>query len=82
MAKHEASTKPVVIHVPKTGGTTLIMALTKGQMQPKADEHYRHVFWNDKQTIMHSNCGDLFAPDAHRHHCRPRRPATHGGWEV
>jgi hypothetical protein len=63
MAANEDSAKPVVIHVPKTGGTTLIMALTKGQMQPKADEHYRHVLWNDERTITHSNCGDLFAPD-------------------
>ena len=63
MASSEDTMKPVVIHVPKTGGTTLIMAITRGKMQPKADEHYRHVLWNEDRTITHSNCGDLFDPD-------------------
>ena len=63
MPSSEDSAKPVVIHVPKTGGTTLIMAITRGRMQPKADEHYRHVLWNEDRTITHSNCGDLFEPD-------------------
>ena len=63
MPPSEDSAKPVVIHVPKTGGTTLIMASTRGKMQPKADEHYRHVLWNEDRTITHSHCGDLFGPD-------------------
>ena len=63
MPSNDDSAKPVVIHVPKTGGTTLIMAITRGKMQPKADEHYRHVLWNEDRTITHSNCGDLFEPD-------------------
>ena len=51
---------PIVIHVPKTGGTTLVMALSGGIMPPRPSETYRHVYWNSERTIMHSNSGDIF----------------------
>ena len=52
---------PVVIHVPKTGGTTLIMAIRDEEMPPRPSDTYRHVYWSSDKKIMHSNCGDLFA---------------------
>lgn len=58
------SNLPVVIHVPKTGGTTLIMALRGEKMPPRPSDTYRHVYWSRDKTIMHSNCGDLFALQA------------------
>lgn len=62
MSAPEDVTRPIVVHVPKTGGTTLIMAIGRGQMPPRVDEHYRHVHWNQSRTITHSNCGDIFGP--------------------
>ena len=53
---------PVVIHVPKTGGTTLIMAVSGREMPPKACDTYRHVYWNQDRSLTHSNCGDIFSP--------------------
>ncbi len=52
----------IVIHVPKTGGTTLIMALSGGAMPPRPSDTYRHVYWNSERTITHSNSGDIFHP--------------------
>ena len=56
---------PIVIHVPKTGGTTLIVALTGERRQRRADETYRHILWIDpsKKIRMTSNAGDIFEPD-------------------
>ena len=56
--------KPIVIHVPKTGGTTLIVALTGERRQRRADETYRHILWIDpsKKVRMTSNAGDIFEP--------------------
>ena len=54
---------PIVIHVPKTGGTTLIMAVSGRNMPPKACDTYRHVYWNQDRSLTHSNCGDIFSPE-------------------
>ena len=53
---------PIVIHVPKTGGTTLIVALSGERRQRRADETYRHILWVDptKRERMISNAGDIF----------------------
>ncbi len=57
--------QPIVIHVPKTGGTTLIVALTGEQRQRRADDCYRHILWIDpaKKERMTSNAGDIFEAD-------------------
>lgn len=54
---------PILLHVPKCGGTTLIMAVTGAKMPPKANDRYRHVLWNEDKTMMHSNAGDIFTAD-------------------
>ena len=53
--------QPIVIHVPKTGGTTLVMAITRGQAPPTPGDQYRHVHFSDDRSVVHSNCGDIFA---------------------
>ncbi len=62
MNSSDPSNSSIVIHVPKTGGTTLIMALSGGTMPPRPSDTYRHVYWNSDRTVTHSNCGDIFAP--------------------
>ena len=59
------SQEPIVIHVPKTGGTTLIIALTGKRKQRRADDRYRHILWIDptKKERMISNAGDIFDED-------------------
>jgi len=55
---------PIIIHVPKTGGTTLFMAVSGSPRPPKANHLYRHVIMNEDQTDMTSNCGDIFEDGA------------------
>jgi hypothetical protein len=55
---------PIIIHVPKTGGTTLFMAISGSNRPPKANHLYRHVIMNEDQTDMNSNCGDIFEVDS------------------
>ena len=56
---------PIVIHVPKTGGTTLVVALTGERRQRRADDTYRHILWIDpaKKERMTSNAGDIFGEE-------------------
>ncbi len=54
---------PILVHVPKSGGTTLIMAVTGGKRPPPVGDAYRHVYWNVDRTRMHSNAGNLFTDD-------------------
>lgn len=54
---------PILVHVPKCGGTTLIMAVTGAKMPPPVGGRYRHVHWNDDQSVMHSNAGDIFGAE-------------------
>ena len=51
---------PIIIHVPKTGGTTLFMAISGSKSPPRPNTLYRHVLLNDTKTEMISNCGDIF----------------------
>ena len=53
---------PIVIHVPKTGGTTLIVAISGERRQRRADDTYRHILWVDpsRRERMISNAGDIF----------------------
>ncbi|MAI66871.1 MAG: hypothetical protein CMJ26_03215 [Phycisphaerae bacterium] len=55
---------PIIIHVPKTGGTTLFMILSGAQKPPVANYLYRHVIMNDSGNDMYSNCGDIFDSDS------------------
>ena len=65
MMSAKNTNQPIVIHVPKTGGTTLIVALTGEQRQRRADDCYRHILWIDpaKKERMTSNAGDIFEAD-------------------
>ena len=58
--------RPIVIHVPKTGGTTLIMAISGGSAPPTPGDQYRHVHFSDDRSVVHSNCGDIFAVDGEK----------------
>lgn len=50
---------PIFVHVPKTGGTTMIAALRKQSWQPHANDfHYRHIVYQTTQ----STTADLFDP--------------------
>jgi len=51
---------PIIIHVPKTGGTTLFMAISGSPKPPAPNLLYRHIKMNDDNTEMKSNCSDLF----------------------
>lgn len=54
------ATPPILIHVPKSGGTTLVMAVSGGRRPPRVGDGYRHAYWNVDRTRMHSNAGDVF----------------------
>ena len=54
------SKRPIIIHVPKTGGTTLFMAISGSPKPPAPNLLYRHIKMNSDNTEMKSNCGDLF----------------------
>ena len=65
------ATPPILIHVPKSGGTTLVMAVSGGRRPPRVGDSYRHVYWNVDRTRMHSNAGDIFTEaGAERHRDR------------
>jgi hypothetical protein len=50
---------PIFVHVPKTGGTTMIAALRQQSWQPHANDfHYRHIVYETTQ----STTADLFDP--------------------
>ena len=49
--------KPIIVHIPKTGGTTLLLNILDVNAPPKPNKFYRHVIHeSDKVT---SNCGEL-----------------------
>jgi len=54
------SKRPIVIHVPKTGGTTLFMAISGSPKPPSPNLLYRHIKMFGKNEEMKSNCGDIF----------------------
>lgn len=51
--------KPIFIHIPKTGGTSINCLMQGTQWQTPPDYHYRHIIYETKQ----SNCGDIFQVD-------------------
>lgn len=59
------NTRPIIIHVPKTGGTTLFMAISGSNKPPKPNLLYRHIQMFGENEEMKSNCGDLFDLDVH-----------------
>ena len=49
--------QPIFVHIPKTGGTTMIAALRQQAWQPHHNDfHYRHIVYRTTQ----STSGDLF----------------------
>lgn len=54
------SKRPIIIHVPKTGGTTLFMAISGSPKPPSPNTLYRHIQMFGENTEMKSNCGDIF----------------------
>jgi hypothetical protein len=52
--------RPIIIHVPKTGGTTLFMAISGSSQPPKPNQLYRHIQMFGDNEEMKSNCGDIF----------------------
>ena len=49
--------QPIFVHIPKTGGTTMIAALRQQAWQPHHNDfHYRHIVYGTTQ----STSGDLF----------------------
>lgn len=52
--------RPIIIHVPKTGGTTLFMAISGSPKPPSPNMLYRHIQMYGENTEMKSNCGDIF----------------------
>ena len=55
--------RPIIIHVPKTGGTTLFMAISGSPKPPKPNQLYRHIQMFGDNEEMKSNCGDIFDCD-------------------
>ncbi|MGY8756395.1 MAG: hypothetical protein ACKVLC_03380 [Phycisphaerales bacterium] len=55
--------RPIIIHVPKTGGTTLFMAISGSPKPPSPNMLYRHIQMFGENTEMKSNCGDIFDSD-------------------
>ena len=47
----------IIIHIPKTGGTTLVMNIFNSERPPIPSKQYRHI--TDMKT-GESNCGELF----------------------
>lgn len=58
--------KPILLHIPKTGGTTLFLAVTGATVPLKPNALYRHVQLNVDRTEMVSNSGDIFDGSAHK----------------
>jgi hypothetical protein len=58
------SKRPIIIHVPKTGGTTLFMAVSGSPKPPSPNTLYRHIQMFGENTEMKSNCGDIFDLDS------------------
>jgi len=54
------SKRPIIIHVPKTGGTTLFMAVSGSPKPPSPNSLYRHIQMFGENSEMKSNCGDIF----------------------
>ncbi len=52
--------RPIIIHVPKTGGTTLFMAISGSPKPPSPNLLYRHIQMFGENDEMKSNCGDIF----------------------
>ena len=50
--------QPIIVHIPKTGGTTLISNLLNINWQPKPNYNYRHILFDSLQ----SNSNDIFNP--------------------
>ena len=55
--------RPIIIHVPKTGGTTLFMAISGSPKPPNPNRLYRHIQMFGDNEEMKSNCGDIFDCD-------------------
>ena len=52
--------RPIIIHVPKTGGTTLFMAISGSPKPPSPNQLYRHIQMFGENKEMKSNCSDIF----------------------